>query len=70
MSPSIKDEIQRLPGPLQTLPIKLVEVKKFTLTTYRYSTRLVKSTSGQCIILLRRVFGLMVKQKRVITFSI
>ena len=26
MSPFIKDEIQRLPGPLQTLPIELVEV--------------------------------------------
>ena len=26
MSPLRKDEIQRLPGPLQTLPLELVEV--------------------------------------------
>ena len=40
------------------------------MTTYRDSTRLVKSTSGQCIILLRSVFGLMVKKERFVTFSI
>ena len=32
MSLSIKDKIQRLPSHLQTLPTKLVEVEKFTLT--------------------------------------
>ena len=69
MSPFIKDEIQRLLSPLQSFPIELVEVKKFLFTTYRDSTRLVKSTSRQCIILLRRIFGLMVKQERVVTFS-
>ena len=36
MSPFIKDEIHRLPGPLQTLPIELVEVSSLPVPIIPY----------------------------------
>ena len=55
MSLFIKNEIQRLPGPLQTLPIKLVEVNT---TCRNYALCSVQRTRGITHTTLRRHKGI------------